>query len=59
MNGIKKSTKNRGSQWYAESAHWPTQVTIRENVCSVNVFKAAHLFTVLFLGGQGNALSAL
>ena len=52
MNGIKKSAKNRGSQWYAESAHWPTQVTIRENVCSVNVFKAAHLFTVLFLGGR-------
>ena len=22
VNGLKKSTKNRGSQWYAQSAHW-------------------------------------
>ena len=28
----------------------PTQVKIRENVCSVDVFKAAHLFTILFVG---------
>ena len=22
VNGLKKSAKNRGSQWYAQSAHW-------------------------------------
>ena len=33
----------------------PTQVTKTGNVCSVNVFRAAHLFTFI-PRGQGNAL---
>ena len=67
MNGLKKSAKNRGSQWHAQSAHlahtghvkakcgfsgrlkksakgsqwhaqstWPTQVTLRQNVSSLD-----------------------
>ena len=55
MNGLKKSAKNRGSQWHAQSAHWPTQVTKTGNVGSVDVFRAAHLFT-FGPRGQGNEL---
>ena len=35
MNGLKKSGKNRGSQWYAQSETSPTQITKTENVGSV------------------------
>ena len=36
----------------------PTQVTIKENVCSVDVFRAVHVFT-FGPRGQGNAMRAL
>ena len=44
MNGLKKSAKNRESQWPSLPT-WPTQVTKTGNVGSVDVFRAAHLFT--------------
>ena len=43
MNGLKKSAKNRESQWHAQSAHLAH--TGHENVGSVDVLRAAHLFT--------------
>ena len=55
MNGLKKSAKNWGSQWYAHLPTRPTQVTKTGNVGSVDVFKAAHLFT-FGQSGQDNAL---
>ena len=55
MNGLKKSAKNGGGQWYAQSAHGPTQVTKTGNVGSVDVFRAAHLSS-FGPRGQGNAL---
>ena len=45
MNGLKKSAKYTGSQWYAQSAHGPTQVTKTGNVGSVDVFRAGYLST--------------
>ena len=55
MIGLKKSAKNRGSQWYAQSAHGPTQVTKTGNVGSVDVFRAGNQST-FGPRGQGIAL---
>ena len=55
MNGLKKSAKNRGSQWYAQSDHCPTQVALRANVGSLDAPRASQLFT-FGPRGQGNAL---
>ena len=45
MNGLKKSAKNRLSQWHAQSAHLTHTGHENGNVGSVDVFRAAHLFT--------------
>ena len=53
MNGLKKSAKNKGSQWHAQSAHLAytgyvkgrSQVTLRESVGSLDAPSTAHLFT--------------
>ena len=45
MNGLKKSAKNKGSQWHAQSAHLAHTGHVKGNVGSVDVFRAAHLFT--------------
>ena len=45
MNGLKKSAKNRESQWHAQSAHLTHTGHENGNVGSVDVFSAAHLFT--------------
>ena len=51
MNGLKKSAKNKGSQWHVQSA---TQVTLRENVGSLDAPRTAHLFT---FGPRGQGIS--
>ena len=55
MNCIKKSAQNRGSQCYAHSANWARKVMKTGNVGSVDVLRAAHLFT-FGPRGQGIAL---
>ena len=55
MNGLKKSAKNKGSQWHAQSAHSPTQVTLKENVGSLDAPTTAQLFTFGPIG-QGISL---
>ena len=54
MNGLKKSAKI-GSNGMHNLPIVPTQVTIKENVCSVDVFRVAHLIT-FGPRGQSNAL---
>ena len=44
MNGMKKSAKNRESQWYAQSEHCAHTVTLRGNVGSLDALRASQLF---------------
>ena len=55
MNGLKKSAKNRGSQWYAQSAHWAHRDHENVKCDSVDVFRVGQLFT-FGPRGQGIAL---
>ena len=45
MNGLKKSAKIGEANGMDSLPSWPTQVTKTGNVGSVDVFRAAHLFT--------------
>ena len=45
MIGLKKSAKIGEANGMPGLPTWPTQVTLRENVGSVDIFRAAHLFT--------------
>ena len=45
MNGLKKSAKNKESQWHAQSAHLDHTGQVRENVGSLDAPRTAHLFT--------------
>ena len=55
MNGLKKSAKNRGSQWYAQSAHCANTGRDKGNVGSLDAPRASQLFT-FGPRGQGIAL---
>ena len=54
MNGLKKSAKNRGSQWHAQSAHLAHTGHENGNVGSVDAPRTAHLFT---FGPRGQGIS--
>ena len=45
MNGLKNRQKIGEANGMPSLPTWPTQVTLRENVGSLDVFRAAHLFT--------------
>ena len=45
MNGLKNQQKIREANGMQSLPTWPTQVTKTGNVGSVDVFRAAHLFT--------------
>ena len=45
MNGLKRSAKNGEDNGMTSLPTGPTQVTKTGNVSSVDVFRAAHLFT--------------
>ena len=54
MIGLKKSAKNRGSQWHASLPIVPTQVTLKGNVGSLDATRTAQLFT---FGPTGQGIS--
>ena len=58
MNGLKKSAKIREANGIPVQPTGPTQVTKTGNVGSVDVFRAAYLFTFGPMG-QVNALRGL
>ena len=58
MNGLKKPTKYKESQWYAQSAHCAHTGHDKEKFCSVDVLMAVHVFT-FGPRGHGNALRGL
>ena len=45
MIGLKKSAKIREANGMPSLPTWPTQVTLRENVGSLDAPRKAHLFT--------------
>ena len=45
MNGLKNQQKIREANGMPSLPTWPTQVTLRENVGSVDAPGTAHLFT--------------
>ena len=55
MNGLNKSAKNRGSQWYVQSAHCAHTGRVKGNVGSLDAPRASQLFT-FGPRGQGVAL---
>ena len=55
MNGLKKSAKSRGSQWFAQFAHWSHTGHENGKCGFVDVFREAHLST-FDPRGQGNVL---
>ena len=58
MIGLKQSVKIDEANGLPILPTGPTQVTKTGNVCPVDVFRAAHLFT-FGIRGQGNALRGL
>ena len=54
MNGLKKSAKIGEANGMTSLPTWPTQVTKTGNVGSVDVFRAAHLFT---FGPRGRVMN--
>ena len=54
MNGLKKSAKNKGSQWHAQSAHLAHTGHVKGNVGSLDAPRTAQLFT---FGPRGQGIS--
>ena len=54
MNGLKKSAKKKEANGMTSLPIWPTQVTIRQNVGSLEAPRTAQLFT---FGPRGQGIS--